>query len=63
MLLQSGDAAMLLQWQRFIEISMSHCQALYDRLGIDLTDANLDGESSYNDDLKATVDHIKGKIC
>ena len=56
--LQSGDAAMLEQWQRFIEISMSHCQALYDRLGIDLTDANMDGESSYNDDLKATVDHI-----
>ena len=60
-LLQSGDAAMLLQWQRFIEISMSHCQALYDRLGIDLTNANLDGESSYNDDLRATVDHISGQ--
>ena len=60
-LLQSGDAAMLVQWQRFIEISMSHCQELYDRLGIDLTNANLDGESSYNDDLKATVDHISGQ--
>ena len=59
--LQSGDAAMLVQWQRFIEISMSHCQALYDRLGIDLTNANMDGESSYNDDLKATVDHINGQ--
>ena len=60
-LLQSGDAAMLVQWQKFIEISMSHCQELYDRLGIDLTNANLDGESSYNDDLKATVDHISGQ--
>ena len=60
-LLQSGDAAMLAQWQRFIEISMSHCQALYDRLGIDLTNANLDGESSYKDDLRATVDHISGQ--
>ena len=60
-LLQSGDAAMLVQWQRFIEISMSHCQELYDRMGIDLTNANLDGESSYNDDLKATVDHISGQ--
>ena len=59
--LQSGDAAMLVQWQRFIEISMSHCQTLYDRLGIDLTSANMDGESSYNDDLKATVDHIRGR--
>ena len=59
--LQSGDAAMLVQWQRFIEISMSHCQALYDRLGIDLTNANMDGESSYNVDLKATVDYINGQ--
>ena len=56
--LQSGDADMLVQWQKFIDISMSHCQELYDRLGIDLTDADIDGESSYNDDLKNTVDHL-----
>ena len=56
--LQSGDADMLVQWQKFIDISMSHCQGLYDRLGIDLTDADIDGESSYNDDLKHTVDHL-----
>ena len=56
--LQSGDADMLVQWQQFIDISMSHCQELYDRLGIDLTHADIDGESSYNDDLKNTVDHL-----
>ena len=49
---------MLQQWQKFIDISMSHCQELYDRLGIDLTDQNMDGESSYKDDLKNTVDHL-----
>jgi arginyl-tRNA synthetase len=56
--LQSGEPSMLQQWQKFIDISMSHCQELYDRLGIDLTDQNMDGESSYNDDLKNTVDHL-----
>ncbi len=56
--LQSGEPSMLQQWQKFIDISMSHCQELYDRLGIDLTDQNMDGESSYNDDLKNTVNHL-----
>ena len=56
--LQSGDADMLVQWQKFIEISMSHCQSLYDRLGIDLSAADMDGESSYNDDLKNTIEHL-----
>ena len=56
--LQSGDADMLVEWQKFIEISMSHCQSLYDRLRIDLSDADMDGESSYNDDLKYTIEHL-----
>ncbi|MDG1704896.1 MAG: arginine--tRNA ligase [Pseudomonadales bacterium] len=56
--LQSGDPDMLVQWQKFIDISMSHCRELYERLGIGLTDADMDGESSYNDDLKNTVDFI-----
>lgn len=56
--LQSGDADMLVHWQKFIEISMSHCQSLYDRLGIDLSAADMDGESSYNDDLKNTIEHL-----
>ena len=56
--LQSGDADMLVQWQKFIEISMSHCQSLYDRLGIDLSAADMDGESSYNDELKNTIEHL-----
>ncbi|MBP73886.1 MAG: arginine--tRNA ligase [Gammaproteobacteria bacterium] len=56
--LQSGNADMLVEWQKFIEISMSHCQSLYDRLRIDLSDADMDGESSYNDDLKHTIEHL-----
>lgn len=59
--LQSGDEAMLAQWEKFIDISMSHCQGLYDRLGIDLTATDVDGESSYNDELKNTVDLIDAK--
>ena len=60
--LQSGDADMLVQWQKFIEISMSHCQSLYDRLGIDLSAADMDGESSYNDDLKNTIEHLDAHL-
>ena len=37
--LQSGNEDMLVEWQKFIEISMSHCQSLYDRMRIDLSDA------------------------
>ena len=36
-LLQSGDPATRAEWQRFIDISLSHCQAIYDRLGVTLT--------------------------
>ena len=34
---------------------MSHCQGLYDRLGIDLTDADIDVKAHLGDDLKHTV--------
>ena len=49
--LQSGDAAALEQWRRFIDVSMSHCQGIYDRLGITLSADDIMGESAYNDDL------------
>lgn len=58
--LQSGDAAALQQWQRFIDISMSHCQDIYDRLGITLSADNIMGESAYNDDLAGVIDALDG---
>ena len=56
--LQSGDANALQQWQQFIDISMSHCQDIYDRLGITLSADNIMGESAYNDDLAGVIDAL-----
>ncbi|MEQ8689893.1 MAG: arginine--tRNA ligase, partial [Pseudomonadales bacterium] len=53
--LQAGDADMLAQWRRFIDISMSHCQQLYERLNVSLTHADIDAESRYNDVLPGIV--------
>jgi arginyl-tRNA synthetase len=56
--LQSGDADVLRIWQRFIDISMSHCQQLYDRLGVTLEPQHTMGESAYNDDLDAVIEDL-----
>ena len=53
--LQRGDPAIRQHWQRFIDISLSHCQELYDRLGVTLTAADVMAESAYNDDLADVV--------
>ena len=59
--LQSGEAAARAKWRRFIDISLSHCQQLYERLGVSLTDANVKAESAYNDSLAETVALLEGK--
>ncbi len=53
--LQSGDAKTNELWRKFIDISMSHCEAVYSRLGISLTRADIRAESSYNDQLADIV--------
>jgi arginyl-tRNA synthetase len=53
--LQRGDPAIRERWQRFIDISMSHCQELYERLGVTLTPGDVMAESAYNDDLVEVV--------
>lgn len=59
--LQAGDAECLRLWTRFNEISLSHCQKVYDQLGVKLTMADVKGESAYNDDLANVVDALKAK--
>ena len=44
--LQAGEAECLRLWHRFNEISLSHCQQAYDRLGVKLTPADVKGESA-----------------
>ena len=53
--LQSGNAECLKLWAQFNEISLSHCQKTYDRLGVSLKREDVRGESTYNDDLAVVV--------
>ncbi|NKB99708.1 MAG: arginine--tRNA ligase [Pseudomonadales bacterium] len=59
--LQSGAEYAALQWQKFIEISMSHCQELYERLGVTLTPEHIAGESRYNDALPGVIQALASK--
>ncbi len=60
--LQGGEAAARAHWQRFIELSLSHCRATYERLGVTLSDADLEPESRYNEDLPKVVADLSGLI-
>lgn len=53
--LQRGDAATTDRWRRYIDISMSHCHAVYEALGVGLTPADVRGESAYIGDLDGIV--------
>lgn len=53
--LQSGDAHCLALWQRFIDISIAHSEAIYRQLGVSLQPGDIYPESAYNDDLKNIV--------
>ncbi|HPE61587.1 MAG TPA: arginine--tRNA ligase [Thiolinea sp.] len=53
--LQGGDSECLQLWHEFIDISLSHCQTLYERLGVTLKRTDVMPESAYNDDLPQVV--------
>ncbi len=59
--LQAGDPETRALWQRFIDISLSHCQETYDRLGVTLTRKDVMAESAYNDDLASVVEDLKAQ--
>ncbi|MCQ4312519.1 arginine--tRNA ligase [Pseudomonas stutzeri] len=59
--LQAGDTDCLRLWTRFNEISLSHCQKVYDRLNVKLTPADVKGESAYNAELGEIVESLKTK--
>jgi arginyl-tRNA synthetase len=46
--LQAGDSQALRLWQLLVDDSMAYLRAIYARLGILLTDADMDPESFYN---------------
>ena len=49
--LQGGDEETLAIWRQLIAVSLAGFNAAYQRLGVLLTDADLAGESTYNDAL------------
>jgi len=56
--LQSGDASTLAVWHRLIDISQAGFDTTYARLGVLLTQADVAGESSYNDMLPGICDDL-----
>ena len=59
--LQAGDPDCLALWAKFKDISLSHCQKIYELLNVKLTMADVMGESAYNDDLINVVNDLKAK--
>ena len=59
--LQGGDETVLALWKQFVDISLSHAQAVYDTLGLKLRPEDVTGESKYNDDLQPVVDDLVQK--
>ncbi|QDP94570.1 arginine--tRNA ligase [Microlunatus elymi] len=57
--LQAGDEETRTIWQQLIKISLPGFNATYQRMNIRLTDDDLAGESSYNDDLPKVVAELE----
>jgi len=57
--LQAGDPEVRALWQQFIDLSLAHCQALYERLGTTLTQADVMAESSYNAALPGIIQTLQ----
>jgi arginyl-tRNA synthetase len=53
--LQGGDPGTLRLWQEYVDLSKDYLNRTYRRLGVTLTDADIRGESFYNDALAETV--------
>ena len=49
--LQAGDAATLALWQEFVDSSKRYMAAVFERLGVQLADSDVRGESFFNDQL------------
>ncbi len=56
--LQGGDKEVAKAWEDFRDVSLHHCEAVYDLLGVDLKRGDVRGESFYNDDLPNVVSDL-----
>lgn len=57
--LQAGDEQTLQLWGELVGLSKQYFNRIYSRLGVTLTDADLAGESTYNDMLAAVCDELE----
>jgi len=56
--IQSGDQHCLNLWQKFIDISLGHCEEIYDKLCVNLTREDVKAESFYNEDLPQVIEDL-----
>ena len=59
--IQSGDEHCLGLWQKFIDISLGHCEEVYEKLGVNLTREDVRAESFYNNDLANVINDLNEK--
>ncbi len=57
--IQQGDTHCLELWERFIGISLSHCQEVYHKLDVSLSPKDVRAESFYNEDLSHIVTDLE----
>jgi arginyl-tRNA synthetase len=53
--IQSGDEHCLNLWKKFIDISLGHCEEVYEKLDVNLTREDVRAESFYNDALAKVI--------
>ncbi len=59
--LQSGDADVLKLWEQFKQVSLEHSADIYRKLNVTLTDADVCGESFYNEDLAPLLHELQAQ--
>lgn len=59
--LQQGDTQCLALWRHFIDVSMSHCERIYERLGVTLRRGDVHAESAYNIELPQIIDALRNQ--
>jgi arginyl-tRNA synthetase len=59
--LQAGDPETRRLWGQLVELSRHYFNRIYGTLGVTLTDADLAGESTYNDDLARVCEELEAQ--
>ncbi len=59
--IQGGDAHCLNLWQKFIDISLGHCEEVYEKLDVKLTRDDVRAESFYNAQLPKVVKTLQNR--